>query len=174
MIAWFVGQLERFVALGVALAAALIAGVIRAPFLAAARAVTPVVVRRGTAEDVIELRHRVLRAGRPRHTAVFAGDDDVETHHWVALQAGRVVGVVTILAPNPERQLRGMAVEPALQRSGIGSKLLAAIQDSAPMWCNARAGVVAFYREHGWEPQGESFEVDDVGPHQRMVYAPRR
>jgi hypothetical protein len=36
-------------------------------------------------EEIIPLRHEVLRPGKPRETAIFAGDELPTTTHWGAL-----------------------------------------------------------------------------------------
>lgn len=139
-------------------------------------------VRRAEPGEVVDIRHRVLREGRPRPTAIFDGDDAPDTRHWVATHDGRVVGVVTVLRRDepdagetaPRWQLRGMAVLPEWQGSGVGAALLDQThrEVDAPMWCNARAGVVDFYGRHGWTAHGEPFEVEPIGPHRRMRWSP--
>jgi len=185
-VGFFVRWLQRFVQLGLDLAASLIRGLLSAPATAAKRAASPIEVRRGEVRELLDVRHQVLRAGRPRSTAHFDGDDDPAARHWVAVQADRVVGVVTVLprplppdtepapASPPALQLRGMAVLPGLQGEGIGTQLLAGVhRDVAePMWCNARTSAQRFYARHGWEPVGEPFDIDPIGPHQRMLWAP--
>jgi GNAT superfamily N-acetyltransferase len=179
MVRWFTAWLERFVRLGIDLAVALIGGLLSAPFTAARRAATAGTVRRGTAEEVVDVRHRVLRDGQPRGSAVFEGDEAATTRHWVADHDGRVVGVVTVLsapmpgeagADAPGLQLRGMAVLPEHRGQGLGEALLDATHRDvgAPMWCNARVGVVAFYERRGWRAVGGPFDVPGIGPHQRM------
>jgi len=175
---WFVRWLERFVQLGLELAASLIRGLLGAPATAVARATASIEVRRAEVDDLLPVRHEVLRPGRPLATAHFDGDDAPDTRHWAAWQADRVVGVVTVIArPHPDDgtptwQLRGMAVLPGLQGEGIGSQLVRTVQAEVaePMWCNARQRAESFYLRHGWEPQGDLFEVDPIGPHRRMVW----
>ncbi len=130
------------------------------------------------AEVLVDLRHRVLRAGRPRETAHLPGDDDPGTRHFRLAQDGRTVAVVSVMvAPlpdppdggRPRHQLRGMAVEPELHGLGLGSQLLRAVQtEYEALWCNARIRAVPFYARHGWTVLGEAFEVPLVGPHHRM------
>ena len=79
-------------------------------------------VRRARPEEVIDLRHAVLRAGLPRETAVFPGDDAPDTVHVVAVDGtGGIVGCATMLKNSWQAegvwQVRGMAVSPTLQRS---------------------------------------------------------
>lgn len=184
MLRWFVDTLQRLIEAALGLAVALVAGLVRAPRTAAARAVAPIEIRIGHAREVIDVRHRVLREGRPRDTAIFPGDEAPDTTHWVAVQADRVVGVVTVMHaplpdppaavdPVPAWQLRGMAVLPELRGEGLGVRLLHATHAlERPLWCNARAHVVAFYERHGWRVVGPVFEIKGVGPHRRMIWSP--
>jgi len=189
-LSWFTAWLQRFVQLGIDLAAALIGGLLRAPATAVARATGSIVVRQATADEVLDVRHQVLRQGRPRDTAVFTGDDVPTTRHWVAVQgpdqadAARVVGVVSVMeapfpdpwtdGPGPRWQLRGMAVLPGLQGEGVGRRLVEAVHHDVaePMWCNARERAEGFYLRHGWSPHGDRFDVDPIGPHRRMSWTP--
>lgn len=171
--------IESLLTLAFGLMRALIQGILAAFGLAARRAVAIIEVRRGTAEQVLDLRHRVLRPGRPAETAIFDGDHAPATRHWVAIQADRVVGVASVMqAPHPTRpdgprwQLRGMAVEPDLQGSGVGRAVLEAVQAEVTddLWCNARVAVVPFYERSGWRAEGDVFDVAGVGPHRRMTW----
>lgn len=181
MIDWFISWLQRFIQLGIDLAVQLVSGLLRAPLTAVERAGDPPVVRRCRAEEVLDLRHRVLRAGRPLAEATFPGDDAPQTRHWAALQRTRVVGVVSVMhAPETLEgrtypwQLRGMAVDENLRGLHIGEKLLFAVHDEVaePMWCNARANVVGFYEKYGWHATGPVFDVPNIGPHRKMVWMP--
>jgi GNAT superfamily N-acetyltransferase len=131
------------------------------------------------AEQLIDLRHRVLRAGLARESAIFEGDDLPTTVHIAALDDARVIGCATVLTNSfngePACQLRGMAVDPAAQRSGIGSKLLEEVEAVARerqvflLWANCRVPAVPFYRQHGWVDASEEFEIPTAGPHIRMT-----
>lgn len=157
----------------------LLGGFLRAPWTAAELATQPITVRRGSAEEVVDVRHAVLRAHRPRETAIFEGDVAPHTRHWVADRGGLVVGVVTVLRADMSDgdarwQLRGMAVLPEYRGSGLGAALLSAthVDVAAPMWCNARQAVVPFYTRQGWVPVGDPFDIPPIGPHQRMTWRP--
>lgn len=135
------------------------------------------VVEEVPVEAVIDLRHRVLRAGRPRSTASFSGDELPGTRHWRVARDGRTIAVVSVMkAPFPDgagpgHQLRGMAVDPDLQGQGIGGVLVRGVQDAhASLWCNARIRAVPFYQRHGWQILGEAFDIDPIGLHHRMVW----
>ncbi|MFB6373248.1 MAG: GNAT family N-acetyltransferase, partial [Bradymonadaceae bacterium] len=94
--------------------------------------------------------------------------------------AGQPVAVLSyIREPSPDElgdpatRLRGMAVREQDRRQGLGSRILqnsltrlaVAQPDLAIVWCNARTSAEDFYRRHGFETQGEVFEVDEIGPH---------
>jgi GNAT superfamily N-acetyltransferase len=131
------------------------------------------VITRASADEVIDLRWRVLHPGRARRDAHMASDHAPSTRHWALRRHGVVVAVVSVLELRG-LALRGMAVEPSLQRLGLGARLLDHVQREvdAAMWCNARSSAVAFYSACGWTPVGPAFEIDGEGPHQRMVWAP--
>ncbi|MEQ1858546.1 MAG: GNAT family N-acetyltransferase [Chthoniobacteraceae bacterium] len=137
-------------------------------------------VRTVSAQDVIAVRWLILRAGFPRESAVFDGDDAPATIHLGGFVEDRLVGVASIYAapmpdqPGDARQLRGMATLPAVRGAGVGRALLAACEDAARasgaalIWCNARVSAAEFYRRLGWEISGAEFDIPTVGPHFRM------
>jgi len=132
--------------------------------------------RRATSAEVLPLRHRVLRPGRPWEAAILDGDDEPEARHWVAERRGQVVGVVSLHrrpwpeGRGPQWRLRGMAVDPDWQQRGIGTAMLLAIhaEVDAPLWCNARVTAVPFYQKHGWTVHSDEIDIPLIGPHQRM------
>lgn len=132
-------------------------------------------------EEILPLRWRVLRAGRPVEAAQYAADHQPDTRHWRYQDADdRIVGCATVQrAPFPDGegpawQLRGMAVDEDLQGMGIGGEVLVGVMADVaePIWCNARVRAVPFYQTHGWVVVSDAFEVPDVGPHHRMVWKP--
>lgn len=175
---WF----ERFVAALIGVVLEVIRGILLAPLVALRRLLAPPRVAPAAVTDIRPLRHRVLRPGRPPEAAVWEGDDDPRTRHFALWWAGEVVAVATVVpAPDPDGgpaawQLRGMAVAPEVQRRGLGSRLLAEVQDAvdAPLWCNARTSAEDFYARHGWTPRGQVFEKPGIGPHIRMAWQPDR
>ena len=132
---------------------------------------------------ILPLRTRGLRPHfSPGELAHFEGDDDAETHHFAAIDDNAVIAVVTYLPeamPEDRRdaiRLRGMAVAADHRRRGVGSHLLTTTLSRLPLffpttgwvWCNARQSVIPFYEHHGFEPFGQPFSVESIGPHQRM------
>ena len=141
-----------------------------------------VVVRRAAAGEVIDLRHRVLRAGLPRESAAFDGDERSDARHVVAEAAGRIVGCATVHASTwegePAWQLRGMATDPAVRAAGVGramllylERLLASESPVRQLWCNARTPARGFYERLGWRVVSDVFEIPTAGPHVRMLRA---
>ncbi len=130
-------------------------------------------IARASADEVLDLRWRVLHPGRARRDAHMASDHAPSTRHWALRRDGVVVAVVSVLDLRG-LALRGMAVDPTLQRQGLGAHLLDHVQRDvdAAMWCNARGSAVAFYTACGWTAVGPVFEIDGEGPHQRMVWSP--
>lgn len=173
MIGLFRALLDRFLAFGFSLAGALVRGIFDALL---GRSSMPK-VRRATADEVVPLRAKILRPGRPVADARWDCDPLPDTRHWLVEERGRVLGVATVLkspfpaGDGPNWQLRGMAVDDGLQGKGYGKKLLDALvaEVEAPLWCNARTSAVPFYEKAGWKVVSDTFDIPGVGPHQRMV-----
>ena len=149
-------------------------------------------VRLVGAEDVVALRRKVLRQGMPAETAIFPGDNEPEAFHLGAVRNHEIVGVATfLLRPYPldaaasrAWQLRGMAVDPALQGQGVGTRILDSAIETlrhelfrrderhvpAILWCKARIKAVEFYRRNGWVTEGDEFDIANFGKHFLMKW----
>lgn len=134
-------------------------------------------IRPATFDEILALRHAVLRAGRPLESAYYPGDERGDGRHWGAWMSEELVACVSLYTvEGPSTQLRGAATAPAWRRQGIGETLMrTAIADwwadgAAPrdLWCNARVAAVTLYERLGFVAEGERFEVPQIGPHQRM------
>jgi GNAT superfamily N-acetyltransferase len=128
--------------------------------------------------DLLDLRARVLRPGQPKERSRFAGDDAPGAVHLGAFERGasggdeRLVGIASVMEENGLR-LRGMAVEEDWRGRGVGAVLVRrvcalAVERDLPLWCHARMAAVGFYEKLGWVPEGERFDLPDIGPHVRM------
>jgi GNAT superfamily N-acetyltransferase len=144
----------------------------------------PPTIRRATLENLIDLRHQVLREGLPREAAIFDGDRDPTSRHYGAFApdaAGeRVVACASMLLnqwlDEPAWQLRGMATTPDFRGKGLGRAIVAFIESDIRqaqsvrlLWCNARVPASRFYLKMGWQVVSEEFEIPTAGPHVRMV-----
>lgn len=126
-------------------------------------------------EALYDLRLRVLRPGRPPEYVRHDRDLDPGAVHIGAFLGRRLAGIASLLPANG-LQLRGMAVEPDLRKTGVGATILEyahriATERNLPLWCNARDSAVGFYEKSGWVVEGEGFEVPDIGPHHVMRWA---
>lgn len=141
------------------------------------------VVRRARVDEIFPLRHAVLRPGRPVTASVYVTDERaVHIGAWDSRADGDLlVGCATVFPdPMPDEpgawRLRGMAVDPSRQRSGVGRQVLAAVVDAAVeanaplLWANARTTALPFYEANGWTVVGEEFITPDTGvPHKLIV-----
>lgn len=132
-----------------------------------------------TLQDVIPLRHVVLRPGKRIETCYFDGDEATTTRHFAWVEGDRVQSVATMMmsprtfdGETVPLQLRGMATDPHLSGRGIGSRFLQALHEEVgcSWWCNAREVAVRFYERNGLVRIGEPFDIQGIGPHYVMVY----
>ena len=144
----------------------------------------PFVVLRVDVAQILELRHRVLRAGLPIEAAHFDGDERLTTWH-IALKHGVKADepvlccasfMINSLGSILGWQLRGMATDPSQQKRGLGRILLensettiARATHNRYFWCNARVPAIPFYEKLGWEVSGEEFDIPTAGPHRVMT-----
>jgi predicted N-acetyltransferase YhbS len=99
---------------------------------------------------------------------------EAESLHLVALDAGRVVGCVLFHPEGTESgRLFQMAVEPDRQGTGLGTRLVRALEDEVgrrgfrEVVLHARDTAVGFYARLGYAPVGVPYS--EVGiPHQNM------
>ncbi len=130
-------------------------------------------------DTILPLREKVIIAGTNRDSPYFPGDDGPDTLHAAVFDGECVVGCATLLlsewASAPAWQLRGMAVTPERQRSGVGRALLRYLEHTLPekapsvgIWCNARETAVPFYTGAGFKIMSERFMIEEVGPHYKL------
>jgi ribosomal protein S18 acetylase RimI-like enzyme len=134
-----------------------------------------------TALETHEVRHPVLREGKPIESCVFIGDNLKTTIHLGLFSKEKPIGVCSFLKnkhhsiPHYNQfQLRGMAVLNEFQGKGLGQLLLKHGESELKkrktkfLWCNARETAVRFYKKCGFEIIGEPFDIESVGLHYAM------
>ncbi len=91
--------------------------------------------------------------------------EDRQIHIAAINDLGKMVGTVVLKPISKELvKLRQMAVDPNLQKSGIGKNLVLFAEDYArssgykKIEMIARISAFEFYRKLGYEPNGEEFE----------------
>lgn len=131
-----------------------------------------------TAEQTRPLRRTILRPGQPPEAAVYPDDAAAGSVHFGAFKAAELVGIVSFSreawagAPDePAARLRGMATREDARGAGFGVALFEAgyrwaeASGLVRIWCNARSSAAGFYRRIGFEPHGQEFEIEGIGPH---------
>ncbi len=135
--------------------------------------------------DILPLRARELRAGKPMDSARFPEDNDEHTLHFAAWSENTVIGCLTLIGNTgkkiPSWQLRGMATDRNWQQKGIGRALLNFSENrlreyclahfgnpEVRIWCNARTGAVPFYKGMGYKVISDEFMIQKVGLHYKM------
>ena len=132
-------------------------------------------VRPALLDEILALRHAVLRPGRPLDTARFAGDDELTTVHVGVFDRASAVGCATVMYRplddgEPALQLRGMATAPERAGQGIGRAVLRYLEEDVArgahvrvLWCNARTSASGFYAGAGWKLASAVFEAQSAG-----------
>jgi GNAT superfamily N-acetyltransferase len=132
-------------------------------------------------QDVLPLRHRILRPHQSIQDCAFPQDQWLTTFHVGAISSGQVVSVATfheeafpkLPAKQPYR-LRGMATDNNSQGKGIGRRVLElGIEELKSrgcdlLWCNAREIAFPFYEKIGMKYEGPMFDIPSIGPHKVM------
>lgn len=141
-------------------------------------------VKEVSIDDILSLRHRVLRPGRPVFTAHFDGDDEADTIHLALYWHDDLASCLTLMKrPVPDSddsdnhfsyQLRGMATAVEHRGMGCGTELLEKTEEYlkekgvSVVWCNARIKAVPFYKKSGFKVISDEFQIEGIGPHYRM------
>jgi predicted GNAT family N-acyltransferase len=142
-----------------------------------------ITICRVSIDIIIDLRHRLLRAGLPAEAAQFPGDEEASTWHFgvfYKLPNASLVSCGSFMLNHykeePAWQLRGMCTETEFQGRGFGGKLLTCAEEAIVkssserrFWCNARVPAIPFYEKHGWKVDSEEFDIPTAGPHRKMV-----
>jgi predicted GNAT family N-acyltransferase len=140
-------------------------------------------VQRLSLEQIMPLRVRVLRKGTPATHAHYPEDEYDDVVHFGIVHDGAVIATSTWFTKEcPERvganamQLKGMAVDNALQTSGLGRQLihagiqLAQHKNAQVVWARARDTAVGFYKKCGFTVVGDGFIDEPTGmPHHIVV-----
>ena len=139
------------------------------------------IVQKITTSETFEVRHPVLRQGKPIESCRFEGDDLITTLHFGLFENNNLVGVASIFENNNplfedknQAQLRGMAVLENYQGKGFGKQLVAhcekqmTLENKSLIWFNARVNAKGFYEKMGYTAIGNPFEIKEVGLHYVM------
>jgi ribosomal protein S18 acetylase RimI-like enzyme len=139
------------------------------------------IFKKVTAEDILNLRHKVLRAGKPKSTANFDGDKSDSTYHFACILNSDPIGCLSLMKKSHEDfsvtnqyQLRGMAVDDNFRGKNVGKHLLEFAEkelishQNLFIWCNVRVSAINFYSKNGYLRKGHTFNIPNVGSHVLM------
>lgn len=127
--------------------------------------------------DLIPVRHAVLRKGLPVESCHFQEDNLSTTIHFGAFVDKKIVGCATVIKnrnsnfdTENQYQLRGMAVLDDFQKQGVGEKIFRFCEQNIPvsntvLWFNARQNAVPFYQKLNCKTQGNAFMIENIGFH---------
>ena len=141
-------------------------------------------ILRISASDTYDIRHKMLRPGRPKESTHFPGDEDDQTFHLGAFDGNKLVSVASFFFENHpdlthdeyQYRLRGMATLPEYQGQGHSSALLKMafpiikLNQCSLLWCNARESALGYYQKVGFEKKGEPFNIPQIGQHILMFH----
>ena len=134
-----------------------------------------------SAQETFIVRHPVLRKGKSIETCAFESDDLETTHHFGFFEGLNLIGIISlflktnpIFAENLQAQIRGMAIVESHQKKGFGEALVKHCEEYCIskqfdlIWFNARTAAVGFYKKMGYEIEGNSFDIPEIGEHYLM------
>jgi len=141
------------------------------------------IIQLSSSQTNYEVRHPVLRKGKPVESCRFENDDHPESIHLCAKKKDIIIGVLSALPNNcpdfplkKSYQLRGIAINHKFQRMGIGSLLVQKVEQQIRLnksieyiWLNARVNTKNFYLNLQYLPVGKVFNIIDIGMHQRYI-----
>ena len=141
------------------------------------------IIQSSSSQTTYEVRHPILRKGKPLESCQFENDDHPDSIHLCAKKEDIIIGVLSALPNNcadfllkKSYQLRGIAINYEFQRKGIGSLLVQKVEQQIRLnksieyiWLNARVNSKNFYLNLGYIPLGKVFKLKDIGMHQRYI-----
>lgn len=135
-------------------------------------------IKRVRAEELYPMRLELLRGGSTDVSkAVFDGDDEKDSKHFMLREGGEEAGIVTVIRRSGEFegkvfQMRGLAVKEEKRRKGYAAALIKAAEyyvfiemGAEILWLNSRTRVIGLYEKAGYKSSGELFEIEGVGEH---------
>ena len=129
-------------------------------------------------EDVINLRHAVLRPHQTIDDCVYESDREETTFHIGAYLNGELVSIASFnkeaseaFESDNQTRLRAMATLPAYRKLGAGrlivefAEKILKEQGVSLLWCKGRVNVKAYYHKLGFTEYGDAFDYPPIGLH---------
>jgi GNAT superfamily N-acetyltransferase len=114
-----------------------------------------------TPELTWRLRRDVLYPGQKMFEMEM--EEDINGIHFGAFKDDKLAGVVSLFQKGTDFQFRKLAVNPFVQKMGIGNNLLQYVTRYAEenggtrVWCNARLSAIGFYLKSNFLQTGKLF-----------------
>jgi GNAT superfamily N-acetyltransferase len=118
-----------------------------------------------TPELTWRLRRDVLYPGKKMFEMEM--EEDTNGIHFGAFKGDKLAGVVSLFQKGTDFQFRKLAVDPSVQKMGIGNSLVQYITRYAEenggtrIWCNARLSATDFYLKSNFLQTGKLFSKND-------------
>lgn len=132
-------------------------------------------------QEVVAIRHKVLKIGQPVEACYFEGDLDEGTKHFGAFLNNELVGCATMMLKKtntykvyPVYRLTGLSVLQEYQHKHIGKRLLHFAEEniskkgSVMIWCFAREYALPFYKKNGYQMNVPEVIIPNIGSHRIM------
>lgn len=132
-------------------------------------------------EEVVAIRHKVLKIGQPVDACYFEGDLEEGTKHFGAFVDNKLIGCATMMLKktanfkvHPVYRLSGLSVLQENQKQHVGKKLLKFAEDniskkgSVMIWCFARETALKFYKKNGYQLNIPEVVIPNIGAHKIM------
>jgi ribosomal protein S18 acetylase RimI-like enzyme len=113
-----------------------------------------------------QLRRDVLYPNDYKHNMGL--EEDEHGIHFGAFEDNKLVGVISLFQNGTDFQFRKLAIDPSIQKMGIGSSLLQYIinyskeNGGRKIWCNARDTAFGFYLKAGFALTGQTFTKNGI------------
>ena len=127
-------------------------------------------------EDYYHVRWEVLRKPWNQPKGGERDDLDSSAFHVAAFENGKVVGCGRLHFNNSEEaQIRYMAVDKDYQGKGIGTKIIAELENIArqngakKIIGNARDSALEFYEKNGFSIESKSHALFNSVPHSKII-----
>jgi len=94
--------------------------------------------------------------------------EDENGVHFGGFKDNKLVAVVSLFQKGSDFQFRKLAVDPLVQKMGLGNAMLKYIETYAEenggtrIWCNARLSAIGFYLKANYLQTGELFVRDGI------------
>ncbi len=142
------------------------------------------VVKKIQVEELLPLRHRILKPHLKFSECLLPEDRFPATFHLGIFHFDHLVSVATfMMQPHPDfsagfpYRLRGMATDDKYRGQGFGALVLQSgvillkQMHCDFLWFNARISAFGFYQKLGFQNSGPVFDIAGIGPH-KVMYKP--